>query len=179
MASTNSNTALTGCVKWFDNGLNYGFITVLSDGEHKNKDIFIHQSNIRTSRDCFRTLYTGECVQFELTTSDNEKHPYHAVNVSGYNGTLLHCENPNYRPLKFNGGSGRGRGGFRGGRGRGNREGGQRQTPSQNAESVSQSAEVVESVPVANVSNIGAGAGAGAGAGRGRGRGRGKKPTTG
>ena len=114
-ATTTTGVGLTGCVKWFDNGLNYGFITVLTEGEHKNVDIFVHQSNIRTTRDCFRTLYTGECVAFELTQSNNEKHPYHAINVSGYNGTLLHCENPNYRPRGGN--RGRGRGQFRGGRG--------------------------------------------------------------
>lgn len=107
-----SVTTLTGCVKWFDNGLNYGFITVLSEGANHNADIFVHQSNIRTKRDCFRTLYTGECVQFELAKSDNEKHPYHAVNVTGFNGGQLHCENPSYRGFRGNsrGGS---RGGFR------------------------------------------------------------------
>lgn len=112
---TATSGQLTGCVKWFDNGLNYGFITVLSEGEHHNTDIFVHQSNIQTKRDCFRTLYTGECVQFTLAKSDNEKHPYHAVGVVGYNGTMLHCENPNYRPRGFRGGRGRGngRGGFR------------------------------------------------------------------
>ena len=112
-----SSTQLTGCVKWFNNGLNYGFITVLTEGEHHNADIFVHQSNIKTKQDCFRTLYTGECVQFELAKSDNEKHPIHAVNVAGYNGTLLHCENPSYRPRRFNNQGGRGgsRGGFRGG----------------------------------------------------------------
>jgi len=108
--ATTSTNPLTGCVKWFDTGLNYGFITVLTEGEHYKTDVFVHQSNIQTKRDCFRTLYTGECVQFELAKSDNEKHPYHAVNVSGFNGVMLHCENPNYRPRgNFRG---RGRGGF-------------------------------------------------------------------
>ena len=97
-SGTSSSTPLTGCVKWFDNGLNYGFITVLTEGEHHNADVFVHQSNIQTKRDCFRTLYTGECVQFALAKSDNEKHPFHAVNVNGFNGVMLHCENPNYRP---------------------------------------------------------------------------------
>ena len=118
--SATSSATLTGCVKWFDNGLNYGFITVLTEGEHHNADIFVHQSNIKTKRDCYRTLYTGECVQFEMAKSDNEKHPFHAVNVSGYNETLLHCENPNYRPrgnFRKPTGFGGGRGGFRGGRG--------------------------------------------------------------
>ena len=104
---------LTGCVKWFDNGLNYGFITVLSPGEYQNTDIFVHQSNIKTKRDCYRTLYTGECVQFDITKSDNVKHPFHAINVSGFNNVPLHCENPNYRVYNNNNGnSRRGRGGY-------------------------------------------------------------------
>jgi cold shock CspA family protein len=91
------NKVLTGCVKWFNNSLNYGFITVLTEGEYLNLDVFSHQTNIKTKHNCFRTLYTGECVQFELAKSDNTKHPYHAVNISGFNGGMLHCENPNYR----------------------------------------------------------------------------------
>jgi cold shock CspA family protein len=94
---TTSNKLLTGCVKWFNNSLNYGFITVLTEGEYLNMDIFSHQSNIKTKRECFRTLYTGECVQFELAKSNNDKHPMHAINISGFNGCLLHCENPSYR----------------------------------------------------------------------------------
>jgi cold shock CspA family protein len=142
MAATTTSTdavsatqSLTGCVKWFNNGLNYGFITVLTDGEYRNTDIFVHQSNIRTARDCFRTLYTGECVQFELAKSDNEKHPVHAVNVHGFNSVPLRCEVP--RGAGFRGGRGngaRGRGGY-GGRGRGNFRGNRHQ--SENAVSTS------------------------------------------
>jgi cold shock CspA family protein len=172
--SSSITTALTGCVKWFDNGLNYGFITVLSDGDHKNTDIFIHQSNIRTARDCFRTLYTGECVQFELAKSDNEKHPYHAVNVSGYNGTLLHCENPNYRPRGFRGG----RGGQSGRGGQGGRGG---QSGRVRAETivVSTTQDTPSSVPTeqtARNDSVDVSKATGTTlSGRGRGRGRGKK----
>lgn len=136
--TTSPNKLLTGCVKWFNNSLNYGFITVLTEGEYLNMDIFSHQSNIKTKRECFRTLYTGECVQFELAKSNNDKHPMHAINISGFNGCLLHCENPSYRINSSNGsnrggasrdgtsrdgapreGGSRGRGGFRGGSSRG------------------------------------------------------------
>ena len=37
------NKVLTGCVKWFNNSLNYGFITVLTEGEYLNLDVFSHQ----------------------------------------------------------------------------------------------------------------------------------------
>jgi len=96
-ASVVPSKTLTGCVKWFNNNLNYGFITVLTEGEYLNLDVFSHQTNIKTKHNCFRTLYTGECVQFELAKSDNSKHPFHAVNISGFNGGMMHCENPNYR----------------------------------------------------------------------------------
>jgi len=117
---------LTGCVKWFNNRLNYGFITVLTEGEHLNEDIFVHQSNIKTAKECFRTLFTGECVNFELATSDNEKHPFHAVNVRGFNNLMCEVDVRNVRAFsnlmyeveRFNRGGGRGRG-FSGGRGRG------------------------------------------------------------
>ena len=108
-------TSLTGCVKWFDNGLNYGFITVLSEGEHKGVDIFVHQSNIKTKRDCYRTLYTGECVTFDLVKSKSETHPWNAENVTGFNGAILHCENPSFRGRVTRGRGGfQGRGGYRG-----------------------------------------------------------------
>jgi cold shock CspA family protein len=109
-------TGLTGCVKWFNNHLNYGFITVVSEGDYKNVDIFVHQSNIKTKQDCFRTLYTNECVSFDLAKSDNAAHPIHAINVSGFNGAQLHCETSAPRPHtgSFRGGY---RGSFRGGRG--------------------------------------------------------------
>lgn len=130
------SATLTGCVKWFDNSLNYGFITVLSEGEHHNADIFVHQSNIKTKRDCFRTLYTGECVQFELAKSDNEKHPFHAVGVSGFNNSPLHCENPSFR------GNGRGRGGSN--RGRGGRFQSRRETTTDTKNSTSAPVEVAD-----------------------------------
>ena len=132
-----STQTLTGCVKWFNNGLNYGFITVLTEGVHRNTDVFVHQSNIRTARDCFRTLYTGECVQFELAKSNNDKHPVHAVNVHGFNGVQLRCEVPN---RGFGGRGGRGGRSGRSGRGGRSREysgasgrGGFRHGPSQSA----------------------------------------------
>ena len=129
---------LTGCVKWFNHNLNYGFITVLTDGEYNKCDIFVHQSNIKTKNECYRTLSPGECVQFQIAKSDNTSHPINAVNVSGFNGGMLNCETA--RPRNLNRGNrsneykseyrneykseyrGRGRGGGNGnGNGNGNR----------------------------------------------------------
>jgi len=96
MAATTLNV-LTGCVKWFNSTLNYGFITVLTEGETKNTDIFCHQSNIKTKQDCYRSLVAGECVQFQIEKVENGKHPTHAINISGFNGGLLQCENSELR----------------------------------------------------------------------------------
>ena len=128
-ASGDYETNLIGCVKWFNNSLSYGFVTVLTEGVNHNTDVFVHQSNIKTKTECFRTLYAGECIQFALAKSDNEKHPFHAINVVGFNGAVLNCENPNYRQMGSNtyshGGNGNGRGGNDGGN-RGGYTGGNR-----------------------------------------------------
>ena len=75
MASSDSvSVPLIGCVKWFNNSLSYGFVTVITEGKYHNTDVFVHQSNLQTKKECFRTLFTGECIQFVLTNSTNDKH---------------------------------------------------------------------------------------------------------
>ena len=104
-----------GCVKWFNSKHKYGFITVLSDGDYKNTDIFVHQSNIITKEPCYRFLVAGENVIFEIKKTDNEKHPIQTVNISGLNNVTLQCEIP--RPPRVNNdrrGEQEGRGGYRG-----------------------------------------------------------------
>jgi len=145
--ASQSLASLNGQVKWFNNHLNYGFITSISEGEYKGLDIFVHQSNIRASG--YRTLQNGEYVEFDLIqNAAGDKHPYHASNVSGINGGKLMCEiarptggnyqgtrtapsfrggadgASNFRPYA-SGGSDEARGdGTRGGRGRGGFRGG-------------------------------------------------------
>ena len=83
MATNNSNYELietdflNGQVKWFNNKLNYGFITIISDTEHKGKDIFVHQTNIIPETSEYRTLTQGEYVSFYLAkTKDSTKHEF-------------------------------------------------------------------------------------------------------
>lgn len=120
-----SNNVVSGCVKWFNSKQKYGFITVTSEGEHKNVDIFVHQSNLNTKEPCYRFLVAGENVNFEVSITDNEKHPKQAINVSAMNNELLKCEMPKQpRENNFQGGNGyQGRGGYQGG-GRGGFRGG-------------------------------------------------------
>ena len=118
----------TGTVKWFNGG--FGFITQLSEGDNQGQDIFVHQSNINTTKPVYRSLNSGETVMFDLEATKEDKHPFHAVNVTGYNGTLLQCESrlntrPTYNNNYHRGGQERGRlynprGRFQGGRNNGN-----------------------------------------------------------
>jgi cold shock CspA family protein len=78
-----------GQVKWFDNKLGYGFITVLNN-EHKETDIFVHQTNIFPLETEYRTLMKGEYVS--LNVSDDSK--IQAVNVTGVLGGSLRCDEP-------------------------------------------------------------------------------------
>ena len=68
-----SNNVVSGCVKWFNSKQKYGFITVTSEGEHKNVDIFVHQSNLNTKEPCYRFLVAGENVNFEKIAANDEK----------------------------------------------------------------------------------------------------------
>ena len=120
---------VSGCVKWFNSRHKYGFITVTSDGEYKNVDLFVHQSNINTKEPCYRFLIAGENVKFEVKITTDEKHPSQAVNVTEVSGGILKCEMPKQsyqtneytNDMRFEGGrggrGGRGRGGSGGGRG--------------------------------------------------------------
>lgn len=60
-------------VKWFDAKKGYGFINHPDGGD----DVFVHYSQIESDDD-FKTLHTGQSVQFEL--NDGPK-GLHAVSV--------------------------------------------------------------------------------------------------
>lgn len=81
-----------GCVKWFNNETGFGFITV-SDGDLIGKDIFVHHSAIKVTKDQFKYLVQGEYVEFDVVPA--EKHEYQASVVSGIRGGSLMCETQN------------------------------------------------------------------------------------
>jgi cold shock CspA family protein len=87
---------LLGQVKWFNNKAGYGFITV-TDGEHTNKDIFIHFSSINVTDSQYRYLIQGEYVEFSLEKSTTEKHELQGTNISGIKGGKLMCETRNVK----------------------------------------------------------------------------------
>lgn len=56
-------------VKWFDAKKGYGFINHPSGGD----DVFVHYSQIESDDD-FKTLHTGQSVQFELNDGPKGLH---------------------------------------------------------------------------------------------------------
>jgi len=83
---------LTGQVKWFNNKTGYGFITALSEGEYKNKDIFVHYSNLMITNSQYKYLVQGEYIEFNAVKPESGDHEFHAINVSGVLGGNLMCE---------------------------------------------------------------------------------------
>jgi len=89
---------IVGQVKWFNNKAGYGFITV-NEGEHANKDIFIHYSSIRVTNSQYKYLMQGEYVEFSLTKSNTEGHEFQANDISGIKSGPLMCESrQTFRP---------------------------------------------------------------------------------
>ena len=80
-----------GYVKWFNDGKGYGFVRVLTEGEHYGEDVFVHQSNLRPSRSTYRTLLPNECVSFNLSEEERPQ----ALEVTGVNGRLM-CDTTMY-----------------------------------------------------------------------------------
>lgn len=101
--SETESSGLVGQVKWFNNRLGYGFITIVSPGVHNNEDIFVHQQHITPKTSDYRSLQQGEYVSFELGTADANsdaapseaaggKHVNQAVKVTGVFGGALMCD---------------------------------------------------------------------------------------
>ena len=79
-----------GQVKWFNNKIGYGFLTILN--EDKDKDVFVHHMNIKPLESNYRTLKIGEFVEFELDDKCEGQHNEQAVNVTGICGRELQCD---------------------------------------------------------------------------------------
>jgi cold shock CspA family protein len=83
---------LTGFVKWFNNKSGFGFITVLADGDYKDKDIFVHYTSILVANQQYKYLVQGEYVDFMLVKANSDTHEFQAMNVSGVKGGPIMCE---------------------------------------------------------------------------------------
>jgi CspA family cold shock protein len=91
--SATSSDRIIGQVKWFNNKVGYGFITVKQNGQ--DSDIFVHHSNVTVSSEQYKYLIQGEYVEFAMKHTENSAHEYQAENVSGINGGKLMCETRN------------------------------------------------------------------------------------
>lgn len=80
--------SVVGQVKWFNDRLGFGFITI-NDGENRGKDIFVHHSGIKPANSNYKTLRKGEYVNFNVVKGLNG---LQAVDVTGINGGPLMCD---------------------------------------------------------------------------------------
>ncbi|GAF67282.1 unnamed protein product [marine sediment metagenome] len=77
----------TGCVKWFNSSRGYGFITNID--EKNGDDLFVHHSGIVVNQDVYKTLTTGEYINYDISEKDGKKY---AINITGIKGGKLLCE---------------------------------------------------------------------------------------
>lgn len=78
----------TGQVKWFNDRLGYGFITICL-GTDLGRDVFVHHSGVHPINSNFRSLRTGEYTSFNLLHGHNG---VQAVDVTGVGGGTLMCD---------------------------------------------------------------------------------------
>lgn len=84
---------LMGQCKWFNDRLGFGFLSIISEGDKKGTDIFIHHSVIKTKNSHYKTLRKGEYVQFDIGKSTIKGPNVHqATNVTGILGGPLICD---------------------------------------------------------------------------------------
>lgn len=76
----------TACVKWFNPKSGYGFITDCENGE----DIFVHHSELQAGENVYRSLTTGEYIEYLLSVDQHGKST--ATTVTGIKGGVLLCE---------------------------------------------------------------------------------------
>ena len=93
-AVSSSIERFMGRVKWFNNKVGYGFITVTT-GPHTDSDIFVHHSSVKVGTEQYKYLVQGEYVEFTLATTTTDNHEFQAENVSGIKGGKLMCETRN------------------------------------------------------------------------------------
>jgi len=89
--TTFSTQKFIGRVKWFNNKVGYGFVTV-TDGEKSGSDIFVHHSSIKVGSEQYKYLVEGEYVEFTVSYNAGGKYEYQAGEVSGIKGGKLMCE---------------------------------------------------------------------------------------
>jgi cold shock CspA family protein len=93
METSAQSLTFVGRVKWFNNKVGYGFITI-TDGPKSGTDIFVNHRKIVTDpEDQYKYLVQGEYVEFILQPAEEDgKHEFQAGKVCGIKGGKLMCE---------------------------------------------------------------------------------------
>tara|TARA_B100000886_G_scaffold340548_1_gene311109 strand:- start:1705 stop:2136 length:432 start_codon:yes stop_codon:yes gene_type:complete len=84
-----------GVVKWFNNKSGYGFVTIISDGDMKSKDVFVHHSSINVGNEQYKYLVQGEYVSLDVEKSEKSDYTFQTTKVTGVFGGPLMCETRN------------------------------------------------------------------------------------
>ena len=84
---TDAVARTNGRVKWFNNKVGYGFISV--EVNSLNVDIFVHHTAMKTADNQFRYLVEGEYVELIIIEGRSGKM---AADVTGIDGKKLMCE---------------------------------------------------------------------------------------
>ena len=90
--TSSSESRLLGRCKWFNSRSGFGFITLLDDNKENEKDVFVHYSCIRAESSQYKYLVQGEYIEFDIVTTENDNHEFHAANVTGIKGGPLMCD---------------------------------------------------------------------------------------
>lgn len=84
-----------GQVKFFDKTKGFGFINIIytneTEKEFIEKDIYIHQKNIKPTINMFGYLEKNEYVEFDIV-NDEKRNTIQAGNVTGIKRGSLLCE---------------------------------------------------------------------------------------
>jgi len=91
MSNQQHNNKVIGIVKWFNNKSGFGFVTILSDSEHKDKDIFVHHTSIVSSIEIYKYLVQGEYVSMYIESVSDGKYENQGKEITGVLGGDLMC----------------------------------------------------------------------------------------
>ena len=69
-------------------------MTVVSEGDKKGKDIFVHHTGLKPKNSNFRTLSKGEYISLDVEEGTNG---LQGVNITGVLGGPLMCDNVIFR----------------------------------------------------------------------------------
>lgn len=93
MERADQSLTFVGRVKWFNNKVGYGFITI-TDGSKSGTDVFVNHRKIKTvPEEQYKYLVQGEYVEFVVLPAEEKgNHEFQAGNVCGIKGGKLMCE---------------------------------------------------------------------------------------